>query len=271
MTEDLAAERLPSRQHRQRAVLDEGGDAYNGVMAPVVAVPPLPERQPLHQGGGIEPCAELLHPGKQGLAPDGIGHGLDDAGAGVGIHQADQGADGAGAHDAVGIQHDHVVILAAPAPAELQEVADLAALVGVAAAVMQRRAAPMADPGLHGVECRLFLSRNGGIAGVGQHEQVHSAQGRAGNSGVHRLDGGENRPRVLLVDRHHQRRTGQPGGLRRHLQSTAGAAHQEAKHRRPAGQSHVKQVDRQQSQQRPTQRIGQARRQLDGQQGSQHD
>ncbi len=58
-------------------MLHERRDADDGVVAPVVAVVLLPEGQALHQQRRVEPGGELLDAGEQRLAPDGVGHGLD--------------------------------------------------------------------------------------------------------------------------------------------------------------------------------------------------
>src|SRR5690606_16731361 len=82
------------------------------------------------QAGGeqwaVNAGGELLHACIQGIHARGFRPGLDDAGVRVGLHQAHQAAQAFAAHDAVGIEHDHVLVIAAPTTAEVVEVAALA-------------------------------------------------------------------------------------------------------------------------------------------------
>ena len=58
---------------------------------------------------------------------------LQDADLGVRLHQAHQAEDRLPRHHAVRVEHDHVVEAVAPTPAEISDVADLAAIADPAA------------------------------------------------------------------------------------------------------------------------------------------
>ena len=55
VAEDIATERRPPGQARQRAVLREGSQAHDGVVAPVVALPDLPVREPGREHRALQP------------------------------------------------------------------------------------------------------------------------------------------------------------------------------------------------------------------------
>src|SRR5215469_1322144 len=59
VTEDLATERRPTGEARQRAVLCERSQPHDGVVTPVVALPDLPEREPGREHRALQPRAEL--------------------------------------------------------------------------------------------------------------------------------------------------------------------------------------------------------------------
>ena len=132
---------------------------------------------------------------------------LDDAGARVLLHQPHQIDQRVAAHRAVGVEHDHVAVVAAPAAAEVGHVAGLALGAALAPAVEQRQAARTlrqhrAQP-LEGPHLGLLQRR---ILGVGQHEHVEALLLAGGGE---RLAGGaqagEHLGDVLVADRHHER------------------------------------------------------------------
>ncbi len=82
------------------------------------------------QAGGeqraVDAGGELLHARIQGFAPGRLGRALDDAGIGVGFHQLHQPLQAQAGHDAVGVEDHHVAVIAAPAAAEIRDIAALA-------------------------------------------------------------------------------------------------------------------------------------------------
>ena len=119
------SEPLPGRA-RQRAMAHEGLHADDRVVAPVVRFGELPVVQAGGEQRPVYPRGELLHTGIEGVAPGRTRAGLDDAGIGVGFHQAHQPPQAVAGHHAVGIETDHVaIVLFAPAAAEVGDVAAL--------------------------------------------------------------------------------------------------------------------------------------------------
>src|SRR3569832_2414847 len=78
----------------------------------------LPDVLPGDEERPVYAAGELLHAGIKGVAPRDQRRGLDDAGTGVGFHQAHETGEARAAHYAVGIEHDHVTVVGAPAPAK---------------------------------------------------------------------------------------------------------------------------------------------------------
>ena len=82
------------------------------------------------QAGGeqraVNPRCELLHARVHRLATHGTRCGLDDACAGVGLHQAQKPHETFAAYHAVRIHDHHVAIVPAPTAAEIGDVAALA-------------------------------------------------------------------------------------------------------------------------------------------------
>ena len=202
--EDRTGERTLARQRRQGAVLDERLHADDRVVAPVVRLAQLPEVQAGGEQRAVHAGGELLQTRIQGVHARGLRPGLDDAGVGVGLHQAHQAAQALAAHDAVGVEHDHVLVLATPATAEVVEVAALALHAAATAAVED--AAEAFRLAAHVQPCLLFGDGDVGVVGVAEHEEVETVEVAAGG---HRLErraqAGEHARHVFVADRHHQR------------------------------------------------------------------
>ncbi|MNZ38199.1 hypothetical protein D3C78_556660 [compost metagenome] len=203
---DCTGERTLARQRRQGAVLDERLHADDRVVAPVVRLAQLPEVQAGGEQRAVHAGGELLQARIQGVHARGLRPGLDDAGVRVGLHQAHQAAQALAAHDAVGVEYDHVLVLAAPATAEVVEVAALALHPAPTAAVEDAAEAfgfaAHVQPGL------LLGHGDVGVVGVAEHEEVETVEVAAGG---HRLErcaqAGEHARHVFVADRHHQRGT----------------------------------------------------------------
>jgi len=203
---DGAGERTFARQRGQGTVLDERLHTDDRVMAPVVRFAQLPEVQAGGEQRAVHASGELLHARIQGVHARGFRPGLDDAGVRVGLHQAHQAAQALATHNAVGVEHDHVLVLTTPATAEVVEVAALALHTATAAAVEDTAKAlgfaAHVQPGL------LLGHGDVGVVGVAEHEEVETVEVAAGR---HRLEGRpqarEHTRHVFVADRHHQRGT----------------------------------------------------------------
>ncbi|MNO76991.1 hypothetical protein D3C76_680860 [compost metagenome] len=204
--EDGPGERALARQRRQGAVLDERLHADDRVVAPVVRLAQLPEVQAGGEQRAVHTGGELLHARIQGVHAGRLGRGLDDAGVRVGLHQAHQAAQALAAHDAVGVEHDHVLVLAAPATAEVVEVAALALHPAPTAAVEDAAEAfgfaAHVQPGL------LLGHGDVGVVGVAEHEEVETVEVAAGGYRFERRPQACEHPRhIFVADGHDQRGT----------------------------------------------------------------
>ncbi len=221
VAEDVAAEGLFARKLRQPGGGGKGGDADDGVVAPVVAVAAVPGGKPRSHHGAVGGTGELLHAGEQTHAPREQRHGLDDAGGGVGRHGAGKPGKGGGTHAAVGVEHHHVVVAPAPAGDEIGDIAGLPVAVVGAQAIVDRNAA--AHPRAQTLG-RRHLGRGDIVrARIGEHHDVEvGAQAVGGKIFRHGGEAVEDGVGILVVDGHDEdvaaERAGEsaPGaGLRR--------------------------------------------------------
>ncbi len=236
-------------------MLDEGFDPDDRVVTPVVRLAQLPEIEPGGEQRPVDACSELLQARIEGVHARGLGGGLDDAGVGVGLHQPHQAGQTFATHHAVGIEHHHVAVAAAPAPAEVVDVAALALHPTPAAAIEDMaetiHRATQLDPGL------LLGDTGVRVVAVAEHEDIEMLQLTGGLERlVSRAQTGEHPRHVLVGDRHHQR--GARLGWNRLVARTAGRdaiavlatqqleeAHQRGPeaHRYPAEQQREQQQD----------------------------
>ncbi len=248
VAQDLAAQRRAARQRRQAAMAGEGGDAHDRVVAPVAAARPLPPRHAAGQQRPVQPGAELLHAGEQGGTADRVAHGLDQPGIRVRLHRAHQPRHRRAGHQAVGVQHDHEVVLGAPATDELGDVARLAPAILRPATVVHLR--PAGRTLRQQPPVRLLLRRRArGGPRVAEHEQVGGAERLARQRPGHHAGGGEHAHRVLLVDRQQHGGAGPPARRPQHRpRNRASRAppqrHQRAQHRTPGRQCQQPDVER---------------------------
>src|SRR5690606_7855075 len=131
------------------------------------------------------------------------GCGLDDAGTRVGLHQAHQARQTLTAHHAVGIEHHHVAVVAAPAPAEVVDVAALALNPAPAPTVEDMAEAfhfaAQLHPGL------LFGHADIRVVTVAEDEEIEVFELPGGLERLERrAQAGEHTRDVLVGDRHHQ-------------------------------------------------------------------
>src|SRR5690606_28640871 len=117
---------------------------------------------------------KLLDARIQRIAAGSTRRGLDDAGVRIGFHRLHQFRQAIAAHHAVGIEHDHVAVILAPATAEIVDVAALAAHAALTAAIEDaaETAYRIAQPRPGGDFC------GGGIAtvGIAQYEEIETVQ-----------------------------------------------------------------------------------------------
>ncbi|SDY81237.1 hypothetical protein SAMN05421755_10518 [Nitrosomonas sp. Nm33] len=211
-----------ARQRCQRAVLDERLDADDRVVPPVVRLAELPEVQAGSEQRTVDAGGELLHARIKGVHARRLRRGLDDPGLGIGLHQPHQLGQTFAAHHAVGIHHHHVAILAAPAPAEVVDVAALALHPAPSPAVED---APVAAGLAAQFEPGLLLG-GGDVrrTGVAEDEEIEAVQLAAGGHRfVGRPQAGEHARHVLVADRHDNGRAGL-GGNRLVAHAAAGDA-----------------------------------------------
>jgi len=212
--QDVAGKRAAAGQRRQRAVLHERLQPDDGVVAPVMRFAKLPEMQAGREQRPVDLVGELLRACMQRVAAGGLWCSLDDAGVRPRFHQPQQRRQAGAAHHAVGVQHHHVAVGAAPAAAEVVDVAALALHAALAAAIEDARflaetVGEFLAQRVPGVELR---HRDVRIGGVGQHEEIEV---RAFAGGLQRLPGRtqprEHAPHVFVADRHDD------GGARRRI------------------------------------------------------
>src|SRR5204862_6377652 len=142
------------------------------VVAPVLPVAELPEVEAGGEHPPVDAARELLHAREQRAAVDRRRRGLDHPDVGIALHELNEAHERLAGHHAVGVEHDHVPVAPAPAPAEVGDVAALALETHLPAPVEDAveatdRAAPL-EPRL------LLLDGRSRIAGVAQHEEVES-------------------------------------------------------------------------------------------------
>ena len=168
-------------------------------MTPIIAFAIAPPGQPLGQQSAIGRARKLLQPRKQAARPDQQRHRLDQACRRVAGHRIGQPVQRPGAHQTVGIQHDHRAVSAAPSGDPVRDIADLAVGIDGAAAIENRliRGRPQPD------QNPLFLGGDRIILGIAEDEQrkpVGTAAG--GQIRKHRRRIAHRIRRHLVVDRH---------------------------------------------------------------------
>ena len=168
---------------------------------------------------------------------------MQDADLRVALHELDHLYDGVAAHQAVGIQYHHVLVVAAPAPEKVRDIAALVVEVEPAPAIKQTRlGAQLLAQSLPGC---LLLQPDVGITAVGEDVKIKVLQLTAGLQAlVYRLEAQQAARNRFMVDRHHHRRAPERGaGQRRCILAaqqaalvTAQAAQHKASHGNPETQ-----------------------------------
>ena len=175
-------------------------------MSPVVGLPQLPEVQTGRKQRTVHPGGKLLATRIQRVHARGARGSLNDPGVRVRFHQAHQAAQTLAGHHRVCVQHHHIAVLAAPAAAEIIDVAALTLHATTATTIENLPFALHFGNQLHP---RLLLSHTDiGVIAVAENIDVEMS-GVTGR--FHRLPGrpqaGENAVNVFVTDRHYQRRT----------------------------------------------------------------
>ncbi len=216
---DRTAKRRPAFQGRKTAAFGKGAHPNNGVMTPETALRARPPDQSRSRYGAVEPCCELLPPAEQAGAARDCRHGLDEPDIGVSLHRMGELEHGLAAHQAVGIQHDHMGIGATEAANPFGDVAGLALGIDRTAAIINLHRAVAAQSR----ECHPFGAMHLRIGTVAQHENIER---RCCAGLFQRMDHGpqatENGADILVIDRHQycgssgraRRLVGQQAGLR---------------------------------------------------------
>ena len=137
---------------------------------PVLGVAEQPEMQACGEHGAVEMVRELLHAGHEAVHVHGERRRLDHAHFGMQLHGLHHAHHGAAAHDAVGVEHDHVLVLRAPAAAEVGHVAALA--LGVVAAATVENVVEHVFSLAEFVPGFLFGHPGVGTGGVAENEDV---------------------------------------------------------------------------------------------------
>ncbi len=104
-------------------------------MTPIVGFAQLPEVQAGCKERAIHPGRELLATRVQRVHTGRFRGRLNDPGVRVRFHQAHQVGQAIAGHHRVGVQYDHIAILAAPAAAEVIDVAAFTFHAAAAAAI----------------------------------------------------------------------------------------------------------------------------------------
>ena len=137
VAENVPAERRLARQVRQSAMVGERARPDNRVVAPVVAVPPHPRAQTSADHRACHPGRELLEPSEHGVAVDDERLALDDAGVGIRLHRRREFDDRLAGHQTVGVEDDHMRVVATPVNDEIGDVARFAGQILAPPAVIE--------------------------------------------------------------------------------------------------------------------------------------
>ncbi len=203
----------PERCGRARR-LGEGLHPDDGVVPPVVGVVAGPPGHAPRQHRTIEATGELLGAGEEAVTVHHNGRRLDKAQARLGVHRGGQTGQGPALHQAVGVQHHHVVIGAAEPPHPVGDVPGLAVQVYRPMPVVDRRRGHRRRG--ERTVARILLAQDRRIGGVAEDEDVEGAPDALGHEGFpHGLQAGEQQARRLVVDRGQDRGAAGRGDPRR--------------------------------------------------------
>ena len=195
---DMAAEGAAPLQLRKPAALREGAGAQDRIMAPEARLSTRPPEQARRRDGAVEPARELLPALEDARRADHRRHRLQEPDARMRVHDRGEQRDRPPAHQAVGVEHQHIFIGPAEAAYPFGDVAGLARDVLVAPAVIDRQRRGRGQPLPGGP-----LDRAGLGMAVGEDEDIDRLRpARIRHGARHRLDAREDLVDRLVVDRH---------------------------------------------------------------------
>ena len=219
MAQHMAAEGRPAGQQRKAAMGDEGLQPDDGVMAPIGPARSLPPGDPDGMGAHAMAHAELEDPREGALRRLAGNQRLEDAEPRIGLHDPHQAQHRRGGHQAVGIEHDHMVVVAVGPLGELAQIACLEAGIRRPAPVVKESGAGMAK--LERGEFALLGRGDLGLAAVAQQMKGEAVgPGRGLQALDHGIEPGEDARHILMAD---GKADGDPRGDRR-LPSACGEA-----------------------------------------------
>src|SRR6185437_3038525 len=198
MTEDFSAERGPAGESWQTAMLHKRLNANDGVVTPIIAVGALQPGEAVDVNRPIYPGRKLLHPGEQGVAADQKRRNLDEPGPRIVVHQRNELRERAPAHQAIGIEHYHVLVQRSPVHAEVSNITTLAAdvtgaisIIDASIGVGPTQAAPSA----------LLICAAIGVLSIAQHEEIEvMKRTNLAQRLFHCLDSGKNGSAIFVVN-----------------------------------------------------------------------
>ncbi len=205
VAQDASAKRFHAGQVGQRRVLHERRDTDHGVVTPEVALALVPVIQPGKKQRTVEPAGELLETREERDTVHDARSSLKDANRRIALHHRHELHDGFAGHDAVGIEHHHVAIAAAPTPEKVGHVAAL---------LVYRDTALPVENASEGVELLaelgpgdLLLDPAVGVVGIAEDEEVELVE-PAGllQRTINDAQALEDAARILVEDRHHDGR-----------------------------------------------------------------
>ncbi len=188
-------------QDGQVAVFDERRDPDDRVVPPVGTRGHLRHAAALRKERAVDVAGKLQYPPQERAAQHHVGLRLQDAHLRVRLHRAHHPHHGRAAHDAVGVEHDHVPVTLAPATAEIGHVAALA-VDGVAALAVEdlaERIKPAAER-----QPRAFLLHPVvGVVGIAAEIEVEMLDlARLLEAAPHVGDPGADPRHIFIIDRH---------------------------------------------------------------------
>jgi hypothetical protein len=152
----------------------------------------------------------LLQAGKKSPRADQLRCGLQDAQLGISLHRQNQLPERGRIDEAVGIEHDHMVVTSAPSGHEVLDIARLARNVEPSPPIPNRHDRTQGRAQLGDLQG--LANPRIGVGGVGQHDDLESAMRIDELQCLrHRLQRGGGARRILVIGGHHQRGQGARG------------------------------------------------------------
>ncbi len=223
VAQDMAAERLPSAQFRQAGLFGEGTGTDQRVVAPVIALRPVPPGNAVRDHRAVDPAGELLHPGEQCGAAGDDRQGLDQSGVGMCLQRGDQRDQRVTSHHAVGVQDQELRVGAAEPHHPLGDIAGLARGVLCPVPVEEGFCRIGADAQLQ--EGFLLGDPDLGVGGVAEDENVEQVGDiQCLQRCMDCVQASHHPRRRFVVGRHQQRGAGRGQGAR-HQQPSPAAGH----------------------------------------------